>query len=113
MPREIINEVDVLSDSAPPVQATLGWGWKIEDGNCAALLDVNTKLNGQWVGTSVALEWGDLDRLNRAVRRAMKHYRKSVTEGSVLPTEVSMTVSHSAGITCSDCPHPDSSDRVA
>lgn len=86
MPREIINQIDPTPTDLPgPLsQAFLSWGWKPGGGNCAALLDINHQSNGEWRGASVALEWGDLERLNRMVRRAMKHYRKTLTE-SALP----------------------------
>lgn len=85
MPREIINEIDVTSKPDEVVsQAVLAWGWDLSNGNCAALLNINTRLNGQWQGTAVALEWGDLERLNKSVRRAMKHYQKAPA-ASVLP----------------------------
>lgn len=69
MPQEIINQLDVSELKEYPTQAFMAWGW---NEGCAALLHVNYP-NG---GASVALEWGDLERLNRMVRRAMKAYRK-------------------------------------
>lgn len=73
MPREIINE-----NHSEIGNAIMCWGWDLKgkDGTRnnepIALLEID--------GISVGLEWGDLDRLNRAVRRAMKHYRKACSQ---------------------------------
>lgn len=75
MPREVINEVDVTREY--PTVGVLAWGW---DEGCAALLHINYPTGGATLG----LEWGDLERLNKAVRRAMKSYRKRPP--SLLPT---------------------------
>lgn len=85
MPREIINAIDSTGSDDPPLmaQAFLSWGWKPEFGSCVATLDINHRVNGEWRGVGVALEWGDLERLNRMVRRAMKSYLKRATESEL------------------------------
>lgn len=86
MPRAMINEPYDKSyptvresdrpDDPPFIKMTMSWGWdtSVVDNwgrqQAVALVQVGDE--------QVGLDWGDLDRLNRAVRRAMKHYRKSV-----------------------------------
>lgn len=65
MPREIINESGVGD-----TQAVLAWGWTPRQSSLVATLDVD--------GVTVGLSYGDLDRLNRAVRRALKNYRRQL-----------------------------------
>ncbi len=88
MPREILNEIDVSrgDDLSGAGQATLSWGWELGGVNtAAATIGINQMINGEWHGSGVGLGYGDLERLNRAVRRAMKHYRKAYVP-SELPT---------------------------
>lgn len=76
MPREILNERS--DDYRDQPTAVLSWGWALADGQPIALLEVG--------GVSTALDWADLDRLNRAVRRGMKCYRKQLSAQVALPS---------------------------
>lgn len=74
MARDIINEI---GKKANP-QAVLSYGWELGNEDKyketpLALLEVND--NG-FNSATVALEWGDLARLNKSVRKAMKHYQR-------------------------------------
>lgn len=70
MPREIVaaNEFSKLD---------VAWGWDPAT-QWAATVSVESA-DGK-TGATVGLDWGDLERLNRAVRRAMKHHRKAIVE---------------------------------
>jgi hypothetical protein len=78
MPRVIVSEPSPGAESHIPV--VLAWGWNLHDSlgweQAAATIEVG--------GSAVGLSWGDLERLNKSVRRAMKHYRKAV-QPSALP----------------------------
>lgn len=77
MARDIINEDSKKSN----MQAVLSYGWDLGPGKTdkedrpLALLEVND--HGLNCAT-VALEWGDLARLNKSVRKAMKHYQRQI-----------------------------------
>lgn len=73
MPREIVA---VGKDS----RIVVAWGWELIDGRPTAALDIEST-DGK-PSTGMYLDWGDLERLNRAVRRAMKHHRKALAPSS-------------------------------